>query len=399
MENPEKPVDRETLYNEVWTDPVIVVAPRYGLSDVGLAKICRALVIPLPSRGYWAKVKAGRIMNRAPLPKLKQQGQVATGLVKLPPEKAAIREAARQSAAKIRKETPPLPAPEELSSSSPPHPLVRAAAKRLRQRDGWPENTQLRTAPKEVLNLSVTRESIDRALKIVDALLKEVIKRGFDIEVDGKRGVTLLKWIETGTTLEFALTEYIRRTRHERTAAEERAQKRYWDRSRWDNSATFPHVPMYDYTPTGTLTIQIGRWPSRTWKDTPRTQLQNRLGEVIGGIVALAQETHVKEVEEARHKEAHRLAVERIEFLTKRRADEVERFKHLEASATDWERAARLRVFADAVESDARSSGGLSQEQLDWLAWVRAKADWLDPLIQVSDPILDAPEPKRPGYW
>lgn len=28
-----------------------------------------------------------------------------------------------------------------------------------------------------------------------------------------------------------------------------------------------------------------------------------------------------------------------------------------------------------------------------------AKADWLDPLIQVSDPILDAPEPKRPGYW
>jgi hypothetical protein len=36
---------------------------------------------------------------------------------------------------------------------------------------------------------------------------------------------------------------------------------------------------------------------------------------------------------------------------------------------------------------------------MDWLEWVRAKADWLDPLIQVSDPILDAPEPKRPSYW
>ncbi len=398
MEKTEKPVDRETLYNEVWTDPVIVVAPRYGLSDVGLAKICRALVIPLPSRGYWAKVKAGRIMNRAPLPKLKQQGPVATGLVKLAPEKAAIREAARQSAAKVRKETPPLPPPEQLPASSL-NPLVRAASKRLRQRDGWPENTQLRTAPKEVLNLSVTRESIDRALCIVDALLKALIERGFDIEVDGERGVTLLKWIEIGTTLEFALTEYIRRTRHERTPAEERAQKRYWDHSRWDNSASFPHVPMYDYTPTGTLTVQVGRWPSRTWKDTPRTQLENRLGEVVGGIVELAQETHAKDLEDARRKEAHRRAVERFEFLTKQRADEVERFKNVEASATDWERAARLRVFADAVENEARSCGGLSPEQLDWLAWVRAKADWLDPLIQVSDPILDAPEPKRPGYW
>ena len=26
-------------------------------------------------------------------------------------------------------------------------------------------------------------------------------------------------------------------------------------------------------------------------------------------------------------------------------------------------------------------------------------ADWLDPLVLVSDVILDAPEPKRPGYW
>lgn len=398
MENTENPVDRETLYNEVWSDPVIVVAPRYGLSDVGLAKICRALAIPLPSRGYWAKVKAGRIMNRAPLPKLKQQGQVAIGLIKLPPEKAAVREAVRKSAAKIRKETPPLPRPEEAPVSSL-HPLVKGASKRLRQRNGWPEDTQLRTAPKEVLNLSVTRESLERAIGIVDALLKALIKQGFDVEVDGERGVTLLRWIETGTTLEFALTEHIRRTRHEITSAEERAQKRYWERSRWDSSIAFTHVPMYDYTPTGVLTIQVGRWTSRTWKDTPRTQLENRLVEVTGGIVALAQETHAKALEEVCRKEVHRRAVERFEFLTKRRADEVERFKNLETSVTDWERAARVRAFADAVEAEARTSGKLPPEQLGWLTWVRAKADWLDPLILVSDPILDAPEPKRPGYW
>jgi len=398
MAETNKPVDRETLYREVWTDPVAVVAPRYGLSNVGLAKICRALAIPLPSSGYWAKVKAGRIMKRVPLPELKPSVALPNGPVRLTPEMAAAREAARKSAARVRKETSPMPPLEEISAS-PTHPLVLAASKRLRQREGWSENTQLRTAPKEVINISVTPESLDRALGLVDALLKALIKQGVDVEIDVDHGVTLLRWIETGTTLEFSLTEYIRRTRHEITPAEERARKRYWERSRWDNAVSFPSIPTYDYTPTGVLIIHVGRWPSRTWKDTPRTQLEKRLGDVTGGIVALVQDTHTKALEEERRKEAHRRAVERFEFLTKRRADEVERFKRLEVSATDWERASRLRVFADAVEAEARLCGELSPEQREWLAWARAKADWLDPLIQVSDPILDAPEPKRPSYW
>jgi hypothetical protein len=51
------------------------------------------------------------------------------------------------------------------------------------------------------------------------------------------------------------------------------------------------------------------------------------------------------------------------------------------------------------MEEKAKASGELSAEQTDWLLWVRAKADSLDPVVLVSDPILDAPEPKRPNYW
>ena len=70
MKDKAKPVNRQALYEEVWKDPVTVVAARYGLSDVGLAKLCKKLVIPLPSRGYWAKVRAGKVMGRAALPPL-----------------------------------------------------------------------------------------------------------------------------------------------------------------------------------------------------------------------------------------------------------------------------------------------------------------------------------------
>jgi hypothetical protein len=37
------------------------------MSDVGLAKVCRRAGIPTPPRGYWAKVRQGRKVQREPL--------------------------------------------------------------------------------------------------------------------------------------------------------------------------------------------------------------------------------------------------------------------------------------------------------------------------------------------
>jgi hypothetical protein len=59
---------RGDLYELVWTAPVSEIAARIGISDVGLAKACRRADIPLPSRGYWARVSAGQPIGRDPLP-------------------------------------------------------------------------------------------------------------------------------------------------------------------------------------------------------------------------------------------------------------------------------------------------------------------------------------------
>ena len=40
--------NREELYAQVWSEPMIKLAPKYGLSDNGLRKICKKLNIPLP---------------------------------------------------------------------------------------------------------------------------------------------------------------------------------------------------------------------------------------------------------------------------------------------------------------------------------------------------------------
>src|SRR5262245_62845586 len=63
---------RKELYEQVWQEPVRQVASKYGISDVGLAKICRKLDVPLPGRGFWARKEAGHEDERPPLRPLRE---------------------------------------------------------------------------------------------------------------------------------------------------------------------------------------------------------------------------------------------------------------------------------------------------------------------------------------
>ncbi|MDJ8954113.1 hypothetical protein PTM75_15140, partial [Clostridium perfringens] len=58
--------DRKKLYEQVWAEPVIKVAKVYGVSEVWLGKVCRQLNVPVPPRGYWARVRAGGKVRKPP---------------------------------------------------------------------------------------------------------------------------------------------------------------------------------------------------------------------------------------------------------------------------------------------------------------------------------------------
>ena len=59
---------RRQLYERVWSTPMKRLAPELGLSDVGLAKLCRRANIPVPPRGYWARLAFGKAVQRIALP-------------------------------------------------------------------------------------------------------------------------------------------------------------------------------------------------------------------------------------------------------------------------------------------------------------------------------------------
>jgi hypothetical protein len=61
-------ISRSDLFDLVWSQPRTQLSKRFGISDVALAKRCKKANIPMPPRGYWAKLEGKRPVKRATLP-------------------------------------------------------------------------------------------------------------------------------------------------------------------------------------------------------------------------------------------------------------------------------------------------------------------------------------------
>lgn len=76
-------LDRQSFYERVWAEPVDALAKSWGLSGRGLAKICERVGVPVPPRGYWARVQHGQHPRRTPLREVPHPAEV---LIRLPPQ-------------------------------------------------------------------------------------------------------------------------------------------------------------------------------------------------------------------------------------------------------------------------------------------------------------------------
>lgn len=156
---------REQLYELVWTEPMQVLGPRFGMSDVGLKKACKRLRIPTPGRGFWAQKAAGRAPRRVPLPRLPASVSASQQTVTFGrPPKPTAQEAAEATGPVADQERYEavvehrITVPDVLTA---PHKLVAATVKVLRQAK---TDQQHRLIPrsKPCLAVAVTLGTADR---------------------------------------------------------------------------------------------------------------------------------------------------------------------------------------------------------------------------------------------
>jgi len=165
---------RADLYAQVWTEPLRDVAKRNGMSDVALGKMCRKHHIPVPGRGYWARIAAGHFDEPTLLSTLSEGGTEEWDVsrwVSGPDENPVPAEP----------EIPVLDIPVAVTLSRP-HELV-ASAKALLSREKPNEDGLLEVYEPRCMSVKASKAEPGRALRIADAFIKACEDRGMRVEL------------------------------------------------------------------------------------------------------------------------------------------------------------------------------------------------------------------------
>lgn len=356
---------REELFDKVWTTPVLRLAQEIGISDVALAKACRKANIPLPARGHWAIPEA----RRPHQPKLPKAPPDRSG-----PVQFSVLDAAQRPGPVSRpaRDEPRIPVSEQLEA---PHPLVARTLKALKQ--AKPYDGRTRPPVSEALDIGVSPQQTDRALRILDTLIKACDVRGFRWEV-GKEGTRVLCNSEK---IRIRLWE----TLTKRPIPP--PPKTPGRKGRWQGSDESFYYPRYEWASTGRLSIQIedrvDNHARRNWSGTATIPLESKLHEIVAGLPVVADGIRLTrerrdawrrefEEEQARRKEAARQA----EIQRRLRA-------RLVRSLEEWERSGRLLAFCDAARREIERLPEVERQRAEaWLSWATAHAVALNPLGQ-----------------
>jgi len=383
---------REELYTRVRAEPMTILARRYGLSDRGLAKTCARMGIPVPGRGYWAKVQSGRVPPQTKLPKIKAGQRSVLVLSKrgnILEEKKELNDFSEHIESVMDPENQII-VPDTLID---PLPLVERTARSLRGA-GADGHGMVRPRAKHCLDIQVGKESIDRAARIMDALIKALDAR--DIELvyteDKEKGVRL---VVDDEVLEFRLEEKSRREKYMPTPAEQKElDKDSWYRYR---------LPDDKFFPSGDLSLKLGTGYSSGLRSTWADGKQQRVEKCLNRFIATAYKAAAhQKAERIRHEKEERERKEqqrRNEILRRQIEQEQKRLDHFNEQAKAWQEAQQLRAYVQAVRSAGYYSigsitGGLNIN--DWYAWALEQANRLDPTITSPPSVLDY---KDQFYW
>ncbi len=390
---------REELYERVWTTAMRHLGPELGVSDVGLKKICKRFNIPTPPLGYWAKKEHGKAPKRPALPEYDDPD--LEGIKFYPNGDGPKLSEQLQAAVEHEKDVDNKIVVSNVLED--PHPLVeKTLASIIAAKPD--EQGLVRPRAKKTLDVHVSPDNVDRAMRIMDALLKALDVRELPFEL--VRGED--RWSQTvtveGETITFVMEEHVDREERAPTPKEERE-------SRW---MPFRYRPLrfYDYTPTGKLSLRILDGPSngrrRRYSDTPRQKLDNMLNTFVACLHRTAGDikTERQRIEERERKwaEQERQRQEwerqREQKLAEIRAEEAA-LESLFSDADDWHKSQRVTSYVNAFREAALAyNGTIDEEQEQWLTWAEGQAKRLNPLVDGPPSILDEREEwEIRRYW
>ncbi|MBC8374662.1 MAG: hypothetical protein H8E26_01385 [FCB group bacterium] len=348
-------ISRQELYNLVWSKPVVQIAKDFGISDVAVAKICKKLNIPKPGLGYWAKKQHGKRVRQTPLPEL-QHGQPDTYTIKgsmdanlnltsLLIEKQKAYESTESNKITVKK------------TLRSPHQLVQQTLYRKKVRDSASYHEWINLPPG--LTMSVSEDSYPRAMKIMDALLKALEKRGYAITAtSGNDGYTSVSI--DGEEIIFDIFESSRNVPNPE-----------WKPGSYDRQ--------FNLEPTGRLSLRTKNFyqGQKVISDGKVQRIEDKLNDFIILLVKVSEREKIRHQERIEWERDYQAKAQREQEIRLEKEREQQRVKELFDNATTWSKCVLARDYITAVEShsDDESDG----EDLDsWVQWANQQVERIE---------------------
>jgi hypothetical protein len=183
--------NREELYNEIWQEPAMHIAKKYGISGVMLGKNCRKLSIPVPGRGYWAHKQNGYTVSVKALPKVKN---------------IPLIERHKVVDSNPKEQVPPEPEPAyaeylrilevegneiEVDPKAPLRALVAATVKAYKTAKTDDRGYLTPHWESPTLPLRVSRGTYDRAILIMNTVVRSLDRYGYPVSLRSRRDGTV----------------------------------------------------------------------------------------------------------------------------------------------------------------------------------------------------------------
>lgn len=384
METPKQSnkISRQELYDLVWSKPMTALAKEYNISDNGLRKICKKLDIPLPQLGHWQKLQYGKKVKTIPLPKdFKGEETITLN------ERKEETDNGNNVFSEYHKLLKKITEDSSLTFNVPdrlvnPDKLIIEAKNDFdsRKHEKYAIYRGIMSTSTGIVSVSVAPKNINRALRIMDKIIKLLKLRGHNVIVKENTTYAVVK----GEEIKIRLREKVKRviTKDEKYS--------------WNNTV---------YIASDILSFKIDEYPEKEFNDTNNLTLEEQLPTILTKLELVSEKIkRDNEEREIRHQE-YRKQREIEEAIKKRHTNEIENFKKLLEESERCRKAVNMRNYIKQIENNAIRDNNLSEELTNWINWANNKADWYDPITRKEDELLnekdinDILNPKQPNSY
>jgi len=404
------------------------LAKQFGISDVALAKRCRLVDVPIPYRGYWARIAARQKPLKIPLPKYRTRTAATATTTPPKPSRAILRDGPEPTVHfGLPTESPKADSTPRIGIAdlrdrlealklTPARSLAEtcAAVGRTAKHHKHPDRAQLRFAAGErtgaIVQTNVSKDALDRALLLANRFIRTAEAIGWSLTepppperpttqhshesptVETATAPAYVQLLVDGEPMSFLIEERSREEPRVPTAAELAREKREYSY----------HAPRTTIIGTGALRIvridSKHRWSPRrkSWYDHRKQLVETKIPAILVGFYERAQAIKAERAEEERRRRQWEEAERQRKDRQERRAAQARLVADLERQAGAWHRVRLLRRYIHAARRSLgtrRVQVRFRDQSIDFLDWAAAYVDQLDPLSPCPRNPDQGPEP------